>query len=177
MTRYGGCCHMRTRFGRGLGLVLVLLLGLTACSLGGGNDSLPAPTHSPLQVFDRSGTTRTAFATPGHNITCAFEAPSDADQSGTVRCEIAVKIWQPPAQPASCPVNWGRGLALDRHAAVLCEDAQDREPQGMLQLPFGTSIRFDPFSCTSQPAGIDCVNTVTGAGFMLGRERYELRNP
>jgi hypothetical protein len=168
---------------------------------------LPAPTTaaaSPVQIFDRSGRRQAGFSTPNGNIVCAFAASPDTGLTGSttatssatatgptgrtgrttsqVRCEIIVKDWQPPARPAGCTEDWAFGIVLDTRAELLCAGDTVRGDSlagtdGSVPLPYGTSIRFDPFTCSSQKAGVDCVNTATHAGFLLSRDRYALRNP
>ena len=124
----------------------------------------------------RSGPRR-SLAPPGCGASAATRDSTTTNASGTVRCEISVKTWTPPPQPATCGVDWGQGLTLQGQAEMLCAGDTIRGLTSPLLLPYGTSIRFTPFTCTSQPTGIDCVNTVTRAGFLISRERYELRNP
>ena len=155
--------------------LLAVLSVLAGCSLH--DDPAPTPSRSPVQVFDKSGTRHVGFTSPSGNIACAFDASTTANVSGTVRCEISVRTWTPPPQPATCDVDWGQGLTLESRAQMLCAGDTVRQMSNPLLLPYGTSIRFTPFTCTSQPTGIDCVNTVTRAGFLISRERYELRNP
>jgi hypothetical protein len=110
-------------------------------------------------------------------------APASTDGTGgQVRCEIVVKDWQSPARPASCTADWGAGLVLDTRATMLCASDTIRgdaetNTDGSVILPYGTAIRFAPFTCSSQKSGVDCTNTATGAGFLLGRSGYALRNP
>ncbi len=166
-----------TRFGRIVTSVALIgsAVGLVGCSAH--DDPAPSPSRSPVQVFDRSGTHHVGFTSPSGNIACAFDASTTTNAAGSVRCEITVKDWTPPAQPAACNVDRGLDLTLESQAQLLCAGDTVRASSSPLLLPYGTSIRFTPFTCTSQPAGIDCENTVTRAGFLLSRERYELRNP
>jgi hypothetical protein len=168
--------------------------------------SLPAPagaTANPVQIFDRSGRNQAGFSAPGGDISCAFttasfaapipspsssgskpakKTDSTSDPTGQVRCEIAVKDWQPPPQPASCTADWGSGLVLDTRPAMLCASDTIRGDSfygtdGSVILPYGTAFKFAPFSCSSQRSGVDCRNTANGAEFLLTRERYVLRDP
>jgi hypothetical protein len=167
----------RTASGAVVLLLLCLPFCLTGCSVLRDPAAASAASGAPIQIFDRSGRREAQFKSPNGNINCLFTASTVTNTSGTVRCEIAVKLWQPPVKPASCDVDWGLGLTLDSRAAVLCAGDTVGLVTGPIQLPYGTSIRFTPFTCTSEPSGVDCVNTVTHAGFLIGRERYEVRNP
>ena len=166
---------------RSAGVLLValvgLLLGLSGCGGSAAGSELPVPTGSPVLLFDRSGRQQAAFNSPSGNVSCGFAAATGAETSATVRCEIIVKSWKPPAKPADCTANWGLGVTLGSTAAILCASDTVRSDPGSVVLPLGTSIRFSPFTCISQASGIDCENTTTGAGFLLTRDRYELRNP
>jgi hypothetical protein len=164
---------------------------------------LPAETASAsaVQIFDRSGRRQAGFSAPDGNIVCAFAASPDTGLTGStppagsatttgptgrstsqVRCEIIVKDWQPPVRPATCTEDWAFGIVLDTRAKLLCAGDTVRGDSlagtdGSVLLPFGTSIRFDPFTCSSQKDGVDCVNTVSHAGFLLSRHGYAVRNP
>ena len=153
-----------------------VLIFVAGCSMGDGD---PPPTSSgpPMVIFDRSGTQQAAFEAPDGNINCEFLAGSGSDPTGTVRCDISDKTWQPPAKPASCQGDWGEGLGLADRATMLCITDTVRGQSSSAALPSGTAIRFAPFTCSNGPAGMNCVNTVTGSGFLIGQERYELRNP
>lgn len=75
------------------GLVLVGLLA--ACVV---------PTSSALGTV-------VSFRTPSGNIGCIGEATR---AHNTVRCDIRSRSWSPPPRPASCGLDWGQGLTLDR---------------------------------------------------------------
>jgi hypothetical protein len=156
---------------------LLLLLCVVGCSNFGIDTQQPVPSGPPVMIFDRSGRPTASFSSPNDNIKCGFVAAAKGATFGTVRCDIIVKTWQPPPKPASCGVDWGLGVTLDSRAAVLCAGDTLRTDSEAVQLPYGTSMRFAPFMCSSEPSGIDCVNTTTQAGFLLGRQRYEIRNP
>jgi hypothetical protein len=157
--------------------LVLILLSVVGCSRFASNAEPSTPSGPPVMIFDRSGREAAFFRSPNDNIGCGFAAPSKSETFGTVRCEITVKSWQPPPKPQTCGVDWGAGVTLDSRAAVLCASNTIRGNATAVQLPYGTSMRFAPFTCSSEPTGVECVNTATGAGFLLGRERYELRNP
>ncbi len=52
-----------------------------------------------------------SFRTPSGNIGCIGET---ARVGNTVRCDIRDRNWAPPPRPASCGLDWGQGLTLDR---------------------------------------------------------------
>lgn len=160
-----------------LALALISVASVLAgCSIGPAEPS-STPSGAAAVLFDRSGLSRASFGSPNGNIGCGFSAGTATDAAGTVRCEIIVKDWTPPPKPVSCAEKWGGGVTLDTKAAVLCAGGTVRGDPGAVTLPYGGAIRFAPFTCSSDRTGIDCVNTATGAGFMIGHERYQLRNP
>lgn len=156
---------------------IALLLCAGACSGGGSATAPSAPTVSPVTLFDRSARQQAAFTSPDNNVSCSFTRPSRSTTEGAVRCEIVIKLWQPPAKPTACDVDWGFGVTLDTRAQLLCAGDTVRGDAGAVKLPYGTAIRFSPLVCVSQRTGIVCDNAESGAGFLIGRKTYELRNP
>jgi hypothetical protein len=157
--------------------VVVLLFCVAACSGSSSAAVRGTSTASPVLLYDRSERQSAAFTSPDNNVSCAFRRPQGSTTEGLVRCEIIVKTWQPPAKPDTCTVDWGFGITLDTRAGMLCAGDTIRGDAGSVRLPYGTSIRFDPLTCISTQNGIDCRNDQTGAGFLLGRKTYQLRNP
>jgi hypothetical protein len=157
--------------------VLVLVGAASGCALHQASASSSEPSGAAAVLFDRSGLPKATFGSPNGNIGCGFSAGTAADAVGTVRCEIIVKDWSPPPKPVACAQSWGGGLSLDTKASVLCSSDTVRGDPSVVTLPYGGAIRFAPFTCSSERSGIDCVNTTTGAGFMIGHDRYQLRNP
>jgi hypothetical protein len=135
-----------------------------------------------LRIIDRSGRKQAGFSSPTGNITCSFEARDEDLPGGSLRCEIGAKSWQPPPRPTACELDWGFGITLVDQAQVLCagdtnRGDHDAGTDGSFVLPYGTAMQFGSLRCASRRSGIDCANTRTGSGFLLARERYELRNP
>jgi len=170
--------HLGLNLGLALVLALVLALGLAGCSLGGSRTAAGSgPSGPPVLLFDRSGRDYAAFTSPTGNISCGFAAAAGAQHAPTVSCEIIVKDWMPTAQPSSCNRDWGSGVILADRAALLCAADQVRVDGASVVLPYNTSIRFSPFTCTSQTSGVQCLNRTSGAAFTLTRAHYVLKNP
>jgi hypothetical protein len=104
------------------------------------------------------------FQSPSGNIGCALSRDG-------VRCDIAERDWTPPPKPASCELDWGNGVAVDRHgrAQIIC--AGDTTLHAGRHLAYGDSLRRGRFRCTSRRTGMRCVNRRNGHGFVLSRQR------
>jgi len=106
----------------------------------------------------------TLFQSPSGNIGCAISKAG-------VRCDIAERSWRPPPKPASCPVDWGNGLTLDRRGRARFTCAGDTTLHSGPRLPYGQSIQRGRFRCTSRTKHMRCVNKRNGHGFELSRQR------
>jgi hypothetical protein len=113
-----------------------------------------------------SGSARSiaTFQSPSGNIGCAMS------RSFGVRCDIRNKTWQAPPKPASCELDWGFGLNLDRRGRATFVCAGDTVLGQGRHLPFGQSIRRGRFVCRSKRIGMRCINLRNGHGFLLSRE-------
>jgi hypothetical protein len=186
------------------GGVAAVIAGCTSSSSGGGapsatrtvtppttaspssartaSPSSPTGSAAPVTVIDRSGRDEAGFTSPSGHIACMFLG----SDGGSLTCEINQKSWSPPPKPAKCKFDWAYGIRLDAGArsrpGFYCgSDTIRGDPRagtdGSVVLGYGSAMRFGPFTCTSQRSGVDCVNTTSKAGFLLSRERYQLRNP
>jgi len=106
------------------------------------------------------------FQTPSRNIGCVLV--------GGARCDIKKREWAPPAQPASCALDWGQGLQVGKTGAAGVVCAGDTALNTGPILRYGSSSRVGTFTCTSRVKGMTCRNRVTGHGFFLARDRYRL---
>jgi len=104
----------------------------------------------------------TFFETPSHNIGCVISKSS-------ARCDIRERAWKPPPKPASCPVDWGFGLTVERRGVARFVCAGDTVFGGKRVLGYGESIRRGRFECTSRRNGVRCVNLRNEHGFRLAR--------
>jgi hypothetical protein len=106
----------------------------------------------------------TFFKTPSGNIGCVIS-------TSLARCDIRVKAWKPPPPPASCPVDWGNGLEVDRRGTGRFTCAGDTVLGGKRVLGYRKSIRRGRFRCTSRRNGVTCLNVRNEHGFMLARRK------
>src|SRR5205085_106282 len=107
------------------------------------------------------------FDSPSQNIGCAMA-------KGGVRCDISQHSWQAPPKPRSCELDYGGGDVVDRHHRAEYVCAGDTVVQSGPVLPYGHSKTKGPFRCTSEEAGVRCVNRHSGHGFFLARQRVRL---
>jgi hypothetical protein len=104
----------------------------------------------------------TFFKTPSGNIGCVIS-------KSLARCDIRQKAWDPPPRPASCPVDWGNGLVVNRRGIGRFTCAGDTVFGGKRVLGYRESIRRGRFRCTSYRNGMRCVNLRNDHGFKLAR--------
>ena len=104
------------------------------------------------------------FQSPSGNIGCVISRHD-------VRCDIREHDWTAPPKPASCELDWGSGVAVDRHgrADIVC--AGDTTLGAGKHLAYGDSIERGRFRCVSKRSGMHCVNRRNDHGFALSRER------
>jgi hypothetical protein len=107
------------------------------------------------------------FVSPSHNIGCVISSQS-------ARCDIRDHSWQSPPKPASCELDYGGGVAVDKsgRAQFLC--AGDTTLEAGPVLAYGVSVSAGRFRCTSKETGMRCVNTRNGHGFLLAKQTYKL---
>jgi hypothetical protein len=104
----------------------------------------------------------TFFESPSHNIGCVISKAG-------ARCDIRARSWDPPPKPASCPVDWGQGLTVERRGVARFVCAGDTVFGGKRVLAYRKSIRRGRFECTSRRNGMRCVNVRNQHGFKLAR--------
>ncbi|HEX5592598.1 MAG TPA: DUF6636 domain-containing protein [Solirubrobacterales bacterium] len=140
-----------------MAVVLSVLLALVG-------DGATVPTHPPARV----GGKIVYFNSPSRNIACALH-------DGSARCDIRQKDWRPPPQPAWCNLDWGYGLTVDRRGRgrFICAGDSvfgvDRHV-----LPYSRSVRQGSVRCTMRMSGVRCINTRSGHGFFLSKEKARL---
>jgi hypothetical protein len=108
------------------------------------------------------------FRTPSANIGCVGET---ARAANFVRCDIASRSWSPPRRPASCRLDWGQGLALDRRGRSSWVCAGDTALNRGRILAYGARRVIGGITCVSRTSGLTCTNQ-DGHGFTLSRQRY-----
>ncbi|AQA05800.1 hypothetical protein BVC93_29385 [Mycobacterium sp. MS1601] len=116
----------------------------------------PAQAESPV-----------GFTSPSGNIGCYV----DYDY---VRCDIAERDWAPPPRPADCEFDYGQGISFGAEAPAAFVCAGDTTLWAGEPLEFGQTVGAGPMLCTSLESGVTCHDTITGAGFTISRQAYEL---
>ncbi|WP_203838616.1 DUF6636 domain-containing protein [Winogradskya humida] len=107
------------------------------------------------------------FLMPSGNIGCYLTATQ-------ARCDINRKSWLPPSKPADCGLAYGFALAVaDSAASFLCAGDSVLQSAGPI-LGYGQSRQAGNLRCTSEPNAVKCENVVSGHGFTLAREQYDL---
>ena len=108
------------------------------------------------------------FTSPSGNIGCIL-----AD--GTVRCDVAERVWAPPPRPSGCPdfTDYGQGITLGTtgRASFVC--AGDTTLGSGPALPYGQFEAGGGVSCSSESSGMRCSNS-DGHGFTISRQDYTL---
>ncbi|WP_157437156.1 DUF6636 domain-containing protein [Actinoplanes subtropicus] len=158
---------------RGIPLV-ALLLSVAACSSAGGGkptSSLPSahagfggPSAAPVVVTDVG---EVFFRTPSKNIFCDLSASA-------VRCDIVRKTWSPPTKPSTCELDWGNGMYIQGGKAGFTCTGDTLIGSASQTLEYGHADRSGSVRCTSESAGLTCVDEKTGRGFLLAVARFSL---
>ena len=108
------------------------------------------------------------FTSPSGNIGCIL-----AD--GTVRCDVAERVWAPPPRPSGCPdfTDYGQGITLGTTgwASFVC--VGDTTLGSGPALPYGQFEAGGGVSCSSESSGMRCSNS-DGHGFTISRQDYTL---
>ena len=109
-----------------------------------------------------------SFLSPSKNIGCYMDGHG-------VRCDIKAHSWPTPPKPSYCDVDYGQGVAVDRHGEAGFVCAGDTAiNQDADVLPYGEKITRGRFKCKSKQSGMKCVNKRTKDGFKLSREDVDL---
>ncbi|WP_194819941.1 DUF6636 domain-containing protein [Nocardia sp. XZ_19_385] len=121
------------------------------------------------------------FGSPSGNIACAIFAEGSDGGAGYVRCEVFEYTYTPPPRPPGCylpdgtPVQSDYGYAIHlskAHGAWFnCGGGTLGHPINSF-LPYGASVTFGGFTCTSARDGIRC--GVGSKSFRISRAAYEL---
>jgi hypothetical protein len=127
--------------------------------------SAPTGSQAPARVLDLG-----TFRSPTGNIGCVIAG-------GIARCDIATRSWSPPPRPAGCPpiVDFGQGLTVGSTGAAgfVCSGDTVLDPASE-KLPYGTAAEVGDLECVSRATGMTCTNTVSGHGFLISVQRYQL---
>lgn len=124
---------------------------------------LLALTGAALVAVPTSASAAVNFLTPSRNIACYVDA------SGA-RCDIKNHTYPTPKRPASCPLEYGDSLGVDRGAARghwVCHG--DTVFGATRVVAYGTTVRVGTLRCTVSTAGVRCLNK-PGGGFFLSKQ-------
>jgi hypothetical protein len=132
----------------------------------------PSPTNAalgdaPPAVSPPRAVEEANFVSPSGNIGCYL------DKSGA-RCDIVRRNWEPPPAPEDCSLDWGGGISVYEAEEATFTCAGDTVIGAKEQLAYGSALRADDFTCSSDSTGMRCENTESGHGFTLAIERYRL---
>lgn len=112
---------------------------------------------APTSPAPDGATTAAAFSTPSGNINCALTADR-------VACTIAQYSLTPGS---SCTAGEPVTVVVDEAGAR--EDCTVGQQGPGPALPYGSSVVFERFACTSAETGVRCWDTWTGRGFTVAR--------
>lgn len=105
------------------------------------------------------------FQAPSRNIHCAIYAYEPAE----ARCDIDEYTPSFPTRPSWCEQDYGFAFAIGRAGAgePICAGDTVKDPAAPV-LPYGQSVTFAGFTCSSAQSGMTCMNA-QGHGFTLSR--------
>jgi hypothetical protein len=132
---------------------LALAISLCAvCSL-----AAAAPASAGLVIFH----------SPSDNIGCTLDGHA-------IRCDVAEHTWVAPPKPKYCDVDWGGGVDVGRKGKAGYVCAGDTTLHQGNALAYGQSVQQGRFKCTSNEAGMRCLNTDNKHGFLVSRDAVKL---
>jgi hypothetical protein len=107
----------------------------------------------------------TRFTAPGGNVGCVLGG-------GVARCDVANRVWRPPAKPSSCHLAWGQGISVGPGAPVgfVCAGDSVLNPDG-IAIPNGYDDRVGSVTCQVRVIGVTCFDS-NGSGFSISRTGY-----
>jgi len=107
------------------------------------------------------------FESPSHNIGCVL-------YDDGARCDIIHHSWPLPKKPKSCEFDYGGSVFIGDRGRGEYGCVSDSAFGIGWVLSYGESMRKGRFVCTSEEAGVRCVNRRNGHGFFLSRQRVRL---
>ena len=162
-----------------LSVVLVAGVLIAACG-GSGPTSNARDRSSPSNSTTSDDASSTApfspafvgegnlfFLSPSKNIGCALS------ETG-VRCDVQEHTWSPPSPPASCHLDFGRGVTVIGTSPAMFTCAGDTVIIGEEVLAYRSQVTRGDFECRSDTVGMQCRNVKTGHRFSLSRENVTL---
>ena len=109
-----------------------------------------------------------SFTITGSNVSCVIG-------SSGVRCAIKVRSWTAPAAPASCRSTWGSVIALASRGLpkFACGGSNPLDSPSKV-IPSGWDDKVGNYTCQVRSFGINCFDSQSRSGFMIGRTGYTL---
>jgi hypothetical protein len=123
---------------------------------------VPAAAHVPSK---HPAVKLTQFSAPGRNVACALNGAE-------ARCDIANRIWSPPAAPKSCNLDWGQGLEVGPtgDSQFVCAGDSVLDPSATV-VSDGTDVTDGTVTCQVRVVGVTCFEP-DGRGFVISRTGY-----
>jgi hypothetical protein len=134
---------------------------------------LAFPMLLALAMLAASAASATAalvgFQSEDHKVGCYLSGKG-------ARCDVKGPKWEAPPQPATCDLDWGQGVAVDRRGPADYVCAGDTTlDQGHQVLFSGDKVKRGRFKCKARDAStIKCVNTRNKHGFAVSRESVDV---
>jgi hypothetical protein len=112
----------------------------------------------------------TSFIVQGRGVGCVIGG-------GSVRCDVSVHTWTPPAQPSSCTQAWGSGIVLinsksNKLPQFSCGGGSALNNHDRV-VKNGYDVTVGAITCQVRGFGVDCFAT-DKKGFILSRTGYIL---
>jgi hypothetical protein len=109
------------------------------------------------------------FQTEDHKVGCYLNGKG-------ARCDVKNPKWEAPPKPATCELDWGQGVAVDRRGSADYVCAGDTTLDPSHQVLFaGDKVKRGRFKCKARDAQtIKCVNTRNGHGFIVSRDAVDV---
>lgn len=142
----------------------------------------PADFGRPWYNEDPATVDGVDFDSPDHGIHCGIYDPY-FPESGIAELAAPFVGCVPETIDFEFPevvndgYDYGRATAITQHgtgksAAVWMSDQEFAQHANVLEV--GTSVTWSGVTCASLDGGIRCLNTSSGHGFFISRERYEV---
>jgi hypothetical protein len=113
----------------------------------------------------------TPILSPTGNIYCQVDPGTFAE------CGVLEQDWEPPPQPADCPLDWGETISVGIGGSpadfVCAGDSSYGGPESE-RLPYGHAVRADGLICLSEESGMTCWAEESRRGFTVSRTDYRL---
>lgn len=113
----------------------------------------------------------TPILSPTGNIYCQIQPGAFAE------CGVLEQDWEPPPQPADCPLDWGETISVGIGGGpadfVCAGDSSYGGPESE-RLPYGHAVRAGGLTCLSEESGMTCWAEESRRGFTVSRADYRL---